>query len=98
MSNGDRVPIGAFKEDVDGLGRDTRFLTAHYARNRFRRAVVRDHHHALVKDIGLLVQRQQLLAALGPMHAQIALHLVGIKDVQGPVPVEGEKVGDVHQR
>src|SRR5206468_3198633 len=43
-------------------------------------------------------QRQQPLAGLGETHDQIAAELAGVKDVQWPVQVEGQEVGDIDQR
>ena len=51
-----------------------------------------------LEPVGLLVQRQQFLAAPGQMHAQVPLHLVGVEHVQRPIPVVGEIVGDIHKR
>ncbi len=93
----DHVPIGAFKENIDRLFGTAAFLAAHDARDAFRATIIRDDHMARLEAIGLFIQRQHLLAALSAVYAQIALHLIGIKDVQRTVLVIGEEIGHIHQ-
>ncbi len=96
--DGDRVPEGAFKDHVGGVLGAARQLAAHDSGQTFRSLIVRDQHHPRLHGVGLAVQRQQRLAALGRMDAQLALDLGRVKDVQRAVQREGEEIGDIDQR
>ena len=96
--NRDRIPICRLEKDVHGFLGDTGLFPTHDPGETFGRPVVGNHHHAGVERVGLFVKRQKLFAAFGAMHAQVTLHLVRIKDMERPVPVEGEKVGDIDER
>ena len=57
-----------------------------------------DHAHFGRQPVLAPVQRKHRFASLCPTHRQVARHLGGVEDVQRPAAVEGDVVGDVHQR
>ena len=61
-------------------------------------AVVGDHGHLGIERVALAVERRELLAAPRAAHREIAVELVGVEDVERPVEIEGEEIGDVDQR
>jgi hypothetical protein len=96
--DGDRVPVGGFKEHIGGGLGAARMLAPHDARKAFGRFVIGNQHHAGGKGVAFAVKRQQLLAALGGGNVQAALHLGRIEHMQRAVQVIGEEVGDIDQR
>ena len=95
--NGDRVPVGAFHENVGGVGRTARRLATHDPGKGFRAVIIADHHLAFGQGIGLAVQRQQRLTLTGGADDKVAGHFGRVEDVQGAVQSKGEVVGDIHQ-
>jgi hypothetical protein len=61
-------------------------------------AVVGDHRHVGVKRVALAVERRQRLAGPRAAHDKVAGDLVGVEDVERPVEIEGDEIGDVDQR
>ena len=94
----DRLPVGAFKEHVRGRLGHARGLAAHDPGEAFGAVVVGDDQIARAQRIGLAVEREQALALGRAAHHQIARDLARVEDVQRAVEVEGEEVGDVHER
>ncbi len=94
-----RIEIGRFDEDVDRLLRHAGGQTAHHAADALHPVRVRNQRHAFGEGVLLVVQPHQRLAAPRAVDAQgIARDLVRVEDMQRPVPVEGEEVGDIHQK
>ena len=79
------------------VGVDAGALTAHDPAKADGAAGVGDHGHAVGQNIGLAVQRQQLLARPRRAQHDIALQLARVEHVQRPAEVEGQIVGDVDQ-
>ena len=94
----DRIPIGAFDEDLGGVLGAAGFLAAHNARDAFRPVFVGYGEHVRFKLIGAFVQCDDFGASVGPVNAQVALHLGDVENVQRTVQVVGEPVGHIHQR
>ncbi len=73
-------------------------LAADDAAQRFGPFVIGDDHHRRIERVLLAVQRGQALALARHADDDAALDLVGVKGVQRARHVEGDVVGDVHQR
>ena len=92
-----RIPVGAFDEDAGGGVGAAGALAAHDAGDADRAGVVRDDDLAFGEGVGPLVQRLDGLAALRAVHAQVALQLVRIEDVQRAVEVVGIEIRHIDQ-
>ena len=57
-----------------------------------------DDDDLLVERVGFAVERQQALAGVRAAQAEIAMDLARIENVQRACPVEGQEIGDVHER
>ena len=92
------IEIGAFDQHVGGAFGNARLLAAHDAADIVDMGVVGDHRHALVKRIGLAVEREHALARLGAPRDQRTRQLGAIIDVQRPAEIDHHEIGDVDQR
>ncbi len=92
------VPERALDQHVAGGLVAAGMLAAHDTGNRFDPFCVSDHDHALVKRVGLAVERHQALALTGAPHGQVARDFGEVKDVQRPAAIEGDVIGDVDER
>ena len=59
---------------------------------------IRDRGDFRIERVFLAVEGEQGLAGPGETHTEIAVEPPGIKDVQRPVEIEGQEIGDVDQR
>jgi hypothetical protein len=78
------------------LGTAGPFATDHAAK-ALHPGLVGDRGHFRIERVFAAVERQHPLAGLGEAHGQVALELAGVEDVQRPVHVEGQEIGDVDQ-
>src|SRR5690606_39281401 len=77
---------------------DAEVFTAHDASDGFHTVVVSDHAHIGAEPVFPAVECQKRLAGNGPAHHEVALDLRRVEDMERASAVEGEIVGDVHQR
>ena len=98
-SNGLGEPESSFDVDVLGVVRHGGVVTTHDARQRFHRAVIRNHTHlgGAIQLHGVAVQELQGFTLFAPAHGQPAVDLVQIKNVAGPAQLKHHVVGDVDQ-
>ena len=73
-------------------------LAAHDAGDGFDAIVIGDDAHVAARRIGLAVERQNLVAFAGAADDEIARDLLRVKHMQRAALVEGDVIGDVHQR
>ena len=92
------VEPGGFDEDVDRLRRASGAHPADDAADGLGALLVADQRFAAVEGVGLAVERRQPLAGTGEADGDRAVQLVGIEDMQRPVAVVGNEIGDVDQR
>ena len=98
MRRAHRIEERGLDEDVHRLLGAARLEPAHHPGDALRPGLVGDDRHPLFEHVLLLVEPDQPLAPSREMHAQPARHLVRVEDVQRSALIEGEEVGDVHQR
>ena len=73
-------------------------LAADHAAEALHPGLVGDRGHLGIERVFLAVEGEQGLAGPREAHGQIAREPAGIEDVQRPVEVEGQEIGDVDQR
>ena len=73
-------------------------LAADHAAEALHAVVVGDRGDLRVELVFAAVERQQPLARPREAHDEVAAELAGVEDVQRPVQVEGQEIGDVDQR
>ena len=94
----DRVEVGRLDEDVGGRLGAAGAQAAHDAADRLGAVGVADQRLGAVEGVVLAVERAQRLAGAGEADGDRAVQLVGVEDVQRPVAVVGDEVGDVDER
>ncbi len=94
----DRIEVGGLDEDVDRLLGAAGAQAAHDPADRLRSVLVADDGLGAVEGIVLAVERGEMLALPGEPDGDRAMDLVGVEDVERPVAVEGDEVGDVDER
>ncbi len=92
------IPKRGFHQNVGGGLVAAGVFAAHDAADGFHAVFVGDHHHVTVETIGLAVQRQKFVILAATPDREIALDLGRVEDVQRAAPIEGDVIGDIHQR